>query len=122
VGQFEFSLNRKRAIVTMGDTTANLQRVLIGVGGSARHWIWSFRGLDLLWDCRTTLDDGSPMCICSNTDASATQLALFVAPPPDASPLPAAVLTIFPDGHQDAMFDHILLSALVIVRGLAAPL
>jgi hypothetical protein len=59
---------------------------------------------------------------CYNIDTSATQLALFVAPPPDASPLPAAVLTIFPDGHQDAMFDHILLSALVIVRGLAAPL
>jgi hypothetical protein len=48
-----------------------------------------------------------------------TQLASFVPPSPDASPpLPAAVLTVFPDGHQDNLFDHIVLSALIVERKL----
>jgi hypothetical protein len=60
---------------------------------------------------------------CYKTDASETQLAVFVAPPPDASPpLPVAVLTVFPDGHGDRTFDHIVLSALVAMRFLTAPL
>lgn len=50
---------------------------------------------------------------CSN--AQKIQLASFVPPPLDASPpLPDATLTVFPDGH--ALFDDILLSALVIDR------
>ena len=30
-----------------------------------RHWDWSFADVNLRWDCRATLDDGSPMCIVS---------------------------------------------------------
>ena len=42
-------------------------------------------------------------------------MASFVPPPLDASPpLPAATLTVFPDGHE--LFDHIMMSALVVER------
>lgn len=43
------------------------------------------------------------------------QVAIFIPPPLDASPpIPAAALTVFPDGWGS--FDEILLSALVLER------
>ena len=57
-----------------------------------------------------------PGCLsrqCSDTRAN--QVASFVPPPLDASPpLPAATLTVFPDGHE--LLDHLLVSALVVER------
>ncbi|KAJ7074703.1 hypothetical protein C8F01DRAFT_33602 [Mycena amicta] len=114
IGDFELSLNHRRAIVTIGDVTTRLVNVLYSINSSSRHWSWRWDDIGLRWDCRTTLEDGSPMCICY-TLASTTQLASFVPPPFDAPPpLPEAVLTIFPDGHD--FFDHILLSALIVQR------
>ncbi|KAF7290666.1 hypothetical protein MIND_01306900 [Mycena indigotica] len=114
IGDFELSLNHRRAIVTIGDVTTRLVNVLYSINSSSRHWSWRWDEIGLRWDCRTTLEDGSPMCICY-TLASTTQLATFVPPPLDAPhPLPEAVLTIFPDGHE--FFDHILLSALIVQR------
>jgi len=47
------------------------------------------------------------------------QLATFVPPSLSSTlPLPAAVLTVFPYGHD--IFDHILVSALIIQRKLTA--
>lgn len=52
-------------------------------------------------------------------DADRHQLASLVTPPLDASPpLPNATLTVFPDGHRHPLFDHIVLSSLVIERKL----
>ncbi|KAJ6482104.1 hypothetical protein C8R47DRAFT_583881 [Mycena vitilis] len=116
IGDFELSLNHRRAIITIGDITTRLSNVLFSINSSLRHWTWRWDEVGLRWDCRTTLEDGSPMCICY-TLASPVQLASFVPPPLDAPPpLPEAVLTVFPDGH--ACFDHILLSALIIQRKL----
>ncbi|KAH7920767.1 hypothetical protein BV22DRAFT_1020639 [Leucogyrophana mollusca] len=116
VGSFEISLNQKSAILTLGDSTTRLKNVLWSTDPSHKLWRWSCGGTDLRWDCRSMLEDGSPMCICYDGDPnSSNQLASFVPPPIDASPpLPAAVLTVFPDGHPH--FDHILLSALVVER------
>ncbi|KAJ7471859.1 hypothetical protein FB451DRAFT_309611 [Mycena latifolia] len=116
IGDFELSLNHRRAIITIGDITTRLSNVLFNINSSHRHWTWRWDEIGLRWDCRTTLEDGSPMCICY-TLASTVQLASFVPPPLDAPPpLPEAVLTIFPDGHE--CFDHILLSALIVQRKL----
>ncbi|OCH85482.1 hypothetical protein OBBRIDRAFT_798125 [Obba rivulosa] len=115
VGEFELAIMHKRATVTIGNHSTRLANVLTADARSPRRFRWRHRGVELRWDCRTTLDDGSPMCICS--DASSSQLASFVPPPLDASPpLPAATLTVFPDGHPN--FDHILLSALIVERKL----
>jgi hypothetical protein len=52
---------------------------------------------------------------CYDANNNLAQLASFVPPPVDASPpIPAAVITVFPDGHE--FFDQILLSALVVER------
>jgi len=118
VGEFEFSLNQKRAILTVGDVTARLADAFYSINSSPRHYTWNFENVLLRWDCRTVLEDGSPMCICY--DASRSQLASFVPPPVDAAPpLPAAVLTVFPDGHE--LLDHIVLSALIVQRKLTGP-
>ncbi|KAJ7485228.1 hypothetical protein B0H11DRAFT_1154475 [Mycena galericulata] len=114
IGDFELSLNHRRAIITIGDITTRLSNVLFNINASPRHWTWRWDEIGLRWDCRSTLEDGSPMCICY-TISSTVQLASFVPPPLDAPPpLPEAVLTIFPDGHD--CFDHILLSALIVQR------
>ncbi|KAJ6617969.1 hypothetical protein B0H10DRAFT_1796288 [Mycena sp. CBHHK59/15] len=116
IGEFELSLNHRRAFLTIGDITTNLSNVLSSINSSRKHWNWRWDEIGLRWDCRTTLEDGSPMCICY-TIASTVQLATFVPPPLDAPPpLPEAVLTVFPDGHE--CFDHILLSALILERKL----
>ncbi|KAJ7475156.1 hypothetical protein B0H11DRAFT_1727980 [Mycena galericulata] len=132
IGDFELSLNHRRAIITIGDITTRLSNVLFNINASPRHWTWRWDEIGLRWDCRSTLEDGSPMCIASTfyrfeyagahawitqcyTISSTVQLASFVPPPLDAPPpLPEAVLTIFPDGHD--CFDHILLSALIVQR------
>ncbi|KAK7458666.1 hypothetical protein VKT23_009665 [Stygiomarasmius scandens] len=117
VGQFELSLNQARGIVTMGNITARLSNCLHSIDQSQRHWVWRLGNVALRWDCRTTLDDGSPMCICYGSDRAAIQVASFIPPPPLACPpLPAASFTVFPDGHE--FFEHILLSVLVIQRKL----
>ncbi|KAF5368132.1 hypothetical protein D9615_010216 [Tricholomella constricta] len=55
------SLNQKRAILTFEDTTTRLSNVLSSVNGSSRHWTWTFNSINLRWDCRTNIDDGSPI-------------------------------------------------------------
>jgi len=115
VGSFELSINQKRAFVTLGDVTRRLADVMWSVHGSSeRYWDWFISDVKLQWDCRTTLDDGSPICVCYHAPSS-DQVATFVPPPLDVTPPgPAAVLTVFPDGWE--WFDQILLSALVIER------
>ncbi|CCM00633.1 uncharacterized protein FIBRA_02670 [Fibroporia radiculosa] len=113
VGEFELGITHTRATVTIGHYATRLKNVLQHDGRSSRKFTWRHGSIDLRWNCSTTLDDGSPMCICS--DSASHQLASFVPPPLDASPpLPEATLTVFPDGHR--LFDHILLSALVVER------
>ncbi|KAF8148847.1 hypothetical protein B0H34DRAFT_668086, partial [Crassisporium funariophilum] len=125
VGEFSLSLNQKRAILSMGNTTTRLSRVLHSINSSPKHFNWVLEHR-LRWDCRTSLDDGSPLCICylpspsasrSSTSASSDdiQIASFVPPPPEASPpLPEATLTVFPSGHS--LFDEIMISGLVVER------
>ncbi|KZP14149.1 hypothetical protein FIBSPDRAFT_868524 [Athelia psychrophila] len=114
VGSFEISMNEKKAFVTMGRKTKRLTNALWSIHGSKRHWDWSFSDTNLRWDCRSTLDDGSPLCVCYDAPTS-HQVAIFIPPPLDASPpIPAAALTVFPDGWGS--FDEILLSALVLER------
>ncbi|KAJ8462055.1 hypothetical protein ONZ45_g5210 [Pleurotus djamor] len=115
VGSFEMSLSQRRATVSIGDIMTGLSKVLQTINSSPRHWSWNFGDVRLRWDCRNVLDDGSPMCICYARDDVSTQLASFVPPPLNASPpLPAATLTVFPEGHD--CFDHILISALIVDR------
>ncbi|KAH7908893.1 hypothetical protein BJ138DRAFT_303742 [Hygrophoropsis aurantiaca] len=121
---YRISLNQKSAIVTLGDSATRLKNVLWSVDPSwirakpslQKLWRWSCGNTNLQWDCRRVLEDGSPMCVCYDGELSSDiQLASFVPPPIDASPpLPAATLTVFPDGHQ--RFDHILMSALILER------
>ncbi|KAI0659923.1 hypothetical protein C8Q70DRAFT_982634 [Cubamyces menziesii] len=113
VGEFELAVMHSRAFLKMGEHSTRMSSVLKKEGHSPRKFFWEYGDVQLHWDCRTTLDDGSPLCICS--DRRGQQIASFVPPPLDASPpLPAATLTVFPDGHE--LFDHILLSALVVER------
>jgi len=113
VGEFELGVKHRRAIVTIGTHATRMTNVLQTDRRHPKLFRWKYEAIDLRWDCRNTLDDGSPMCICS--DAASHQLASFVPPPIEASPpLPEATLTVFPDGHR--LFDHILLSALVVER------
>ncbi|CDO71062.1 hypothetical protein BN946_scf184844.g66 [Trametes cinnabarina] len=120
VGEFELAVMHSRAIVKLGNHSTRMSNILKKDGYSPvlpkRKFLWQHGDVELRWDCRTTLDDGSPMCIVSTcSDNRSHQIASFVPPPLDASPpLPAATLTIFPDGHE--LFDHILLSALVVER------
>ncbi|KAK7018613.1 hypothetical protein R3P38DRAFT_2983507 [Favolaschia claudopus] len=117
IGDFELSLNHRRAILTIGDIQTRLSNVLFNINASPRHWTWRWDEIGLRWDCRSMLEDGSPLCICYALRSNMVQLASFVPPPLDAPPpLPEAVLTIFPDGHE--CFDHILLSALIMQRKL----
>ncbi|KAI0641397.1 hypothetical protein C8Q79DRAFT_1014341 [Trametes meyenii] len=113
VGEFELAVMHSRAIMKMGNHATRMSNVLRKDGHSPRKFLWEHGEVTLRWDCRTTLDDGSPMCIC--LDLRSNQVASFVPPPLDASPpLPSATLTVFPDGHE--LFDHILLSALAVER------
>ncbi|EJF56874.1 hypothetical protein DICSQDRAFT_70569 [Dichomitus squalens LYAD-421 SS1] len=113
IGEFELAVMHSRAILKMGNHSTRMSNVLKKDGHSSRKFVWVYGDVELRWDCRTTLEDGSPMCIC--TDRGSHQVASFVPPPLEASPPPpAATLTVFPDGHE--LFDHILLSALVIER------
>ncbi|KAH9917137.1 uncharacterized protein BXZ73DRAFT_80894 [Epithele typhae] len=113
VGEFELAVMHKRAFVTIGNHSSRMSSVLKQDSRSGRNFLWRYGDVELLWDTRTTLEDGSPICICS--DARSNQLASFVPPPLDASPpLPPATLTVFPDGHE--LLDHILISALVVER------
>ncbi|KAI1784170.1 hypothetical protein LXA43DRAFT_976810 [Ganoderma leucocontextum] len=113
VGEFEVAVMHSRAIMKMGNHSTRMSNVLKKDGHSSRKFLWTYGHVELRWDCRTTLEDGSPMCIC--TDRGSQQVASFVPPPLEASPpLPAATLTVFPDGHE--LFDHILMSALVVER------
>ncbi|KAF9478454.1 hypothetical protein BDN70DRAFT_879975 [Pholiota conissans] len=122
VAEFAFSLNQKRAVIRLADTATRLSSVINNINSSPKHFNWVL-GTRLHWDCRTSLDDGSPLCICSlpgkpqrnGTRAQDIQIASFVPPPIDASPpLPEATLTIFPHGHEH--MDEILVSALVVER------
>ncbi|EIW54767.1 uncharacterized protein TRAVEDRAFT_131463, partial [Trametes versicolor FP-101664 SS1] len=113
VGEFELGVMHSRATLKLNNSATRMSTVLKKSGHSPRKFTWDCAGVALRWDCRTTLDDGSPMCICSDVDSH--QIASFVPPPPDPpQPPPAATLTVFPDGHE--LFDHILISALVIDR------
>ncbi|TBU56731.1 hypothetical protein BD310DRAFT_823118 [Dichomitus squalens] len=113
IGEFELAVMHSRAILKMGNHSTRMSNVLKKDGHSSRKFVWVYGDVELRWDCRTTLEDGSPMCIC--TDRGSHQVASFVPPPLEASPPPpAATLTVFPDGHE--LFDHILISALVVER------
>ncbi|KAJ3734650.1 hypothetical protein DFJ43DRAFT_1130454 [Lentinula guzmanii] len=115
VGEFEVSLNQTRGVLTMIGAPTRLSNVLSGVDTSRGHWLWTHANVQLRWDCRTRLEDGSPMCVCYGLDRLSSQLATFVPPPVLASPpLPAAIFTVFPDGHE--FFEHILMSMLVVQR------
>ncbi|KAF7978246.1 hypothetical protein HWV62_1266 [Athelia sp. TMB] len=115
VGSFEMSVNEKKAFVTMRRKTRRLTSVMWSIQGSKRHWDWAFSDtVNLRWDSRSNLDDGSPFCVCYDAPSS-HQVAIFVPPPLDASPpVPAAALTVFPNGWES--FDEILLSALILER------
>ncbi|KIY64629.1 hypothetical protein CYLTODRAFT_380599 [Cylindrobasidium torrendii FP15055 ss-10] len=115
IGEFEIAMNNKRAVLMMGNLSLRLPKVFTPADRSNRHWVWKVLGIRLRWDCRQTLEDGTILCICFRLDRQETQLATFVPPPMTASPpLPDPALTVFPDGHE--VFDHILMSSLVVSR------
>ncbi|KZT70019.1 hypothetical protein DAEQUDRAFT_236438 [Daedalea quercina L-15889] len=115
IGEFELGITHSRATITFGNHSTRLKNVLLSDPRYPDLFTWRYESIELRWDCRTKLDDGSRMCICS--DAVSHQLASFIPPPLDASPpLPNAMLTVFPDGHRHQLFDHIVLSALVVER------
>ncbi|KAL4243344.1 hypothetical protein ABKN59_011532 [Abortiporus biennis] len=117
VGEFEIGVSHPRAIVTFGNYSTRMSSILTKRSNEERVWRWKHTNIDLRWDCKSVLDDGSSMCVCY--DSRKHQVASFVPPPPNASPpLPEATLTVFPDGHD--MFDDILISALVIERKLTS--
>nr|GAT50062.1 predicted protein [Mycena chlorophos] len=114
IGDFELSLNHRRAIVSLGDVTTRLVNVLYSINSSPRHWTWRWDDIGLRWDCRNTLEDGSPMCICY-TLASTTQLATFVPPPFDAPPpLPEAVCRVY------VFVVRLASGSLIVVRSAAS--
>ncbi|TDL25440.1 hypothetical protein BD410DRAFT_766063 [Rickenella mellea] len=115
VGSFSLSVTDPLfGLINFENTSLRIDDVLFKGREESRRWRWHFGNVRLLWDCRTTLDDGSPHCVCYEME-SVAQVATLVPPPLDAvPPLPTPTLTIFPDGH--ALFDHILLSALIIER------
>ena len=107
-------VNRKHFAFLFWFSLAISLTIFDNVCPEQRHWDWSISDINLRWDCRLSLDDGSPMCVCYNARSS-DQVATFVPPPLDATPPgPAAVLTVFPDGWE--WFDEILISALVVER------
>jgi len=118
VGFFEIGISSGTyAKVGIGNRTAKLTTFLtqISGAGSSRHWLWTFDSIKLSWDCRRTLDDGSPLCICYHAVRD-DQLAILVPPPLQSTYPPAEpTLTVFPDGHGE-YFDHILLSGLAVHR------
>ncbi|KAH9933020.1 uncharacterized protein B0H18DRAFT_985167 [Fomitopsis serialis] len=115
IGEFELGITHSRATISIGNHSTRLKNILTSDARFRELFTWRYETVELRWDCRTKLDDGSRMCICS--DAASHQLASFVPPPLDASPpLPNATLTVFPDGHRHQLFDHIVLSALVVER------
>ncbi|KAJ3498759.1 hypothetical protein NLJ89_g10177 [Agrocybe chaxingu] len=63
VGEFAFALNNKRAVLRIGDLTTRLSNALYSVNSSPRHFNWILENR-LHWDCRSSLPDGSPLCIC----------------------------------------------------------
>ncbi|KAH6908489.1 hypothetical protein BKA70DRAFT_1103756 [Coprinopsis sp. MPI-PUGE-AT-0042] len=121
VGEFSMSLNHKRGHLTMDGISTRLSKVISSRDGSRAIFDWTFGEVHLRWDCTSKLDDGSPMSVCYrmietlNSRNGDVQVATFVSPPFDASPpLPDASLTVFPQGH--AVMDHLVLSALVVIR------
>ncbi|KAE9408279.1 hypothetical protein BT96DRAFT_29565 [Gymnopus androsaceus JB14] len=116
VGEFEVSLHHTRGVLSMvSEPPIRLSNVVSSA--SRGDWFWTHGDVRLRWDCRTRLEDGSPMCICYGLDGLSVQLATFIPPPVLAPPpLPDAILTIFPDGFRDEFFEHILISILVIQR------
>lgn len=124
IGRFEISLNQKRELVSFcssGYTSKNLADMLRPINRSDNHWLWASEDVTLRWDCRSNLDDGTPVCNCYSVEGDyPNQLASFVPQPLqldmeiESDTLPPAILTIWPDGHQ--YLDDILFSILIIER------
>jgi len=119
VGEFGLTWNGTPGLLQIGDTTTRISSVL---SKASKCFDWNAKN-NFRWDCRSILDDGSPLCVCyvylpsSSFSASPEpiQVATFVPPPQDAlPPLPEATLTVFPIGHK--LMDEILISSLIVVR------
>jgi len=125
VGHFEMGVSIRKPTVVINDTEKIVDTVLTR-GGSrmARTWQWRFssdQSKHLSW----TFD--SPIKYCylgtKTIDDRATKLAAFTPPPltprADGRPSPTATLKVFPAGHR--LFDHILISALILERRRLTP-
>ncbi|KAI0915184.1 hypothetical protein AcV5_005484 [Taiwanofungus camphoratus] len=66
VGEFEWlsassrlGIMHNRATVKIGNYSTRLPNILSSNPRSPRQFKWRYENIDLRWDCRTTLDDGS---------------------------------------------------------------
>ncbi|KAI0338049.1 hypothetical protein BDW22DRAFT_826830 [Trametopsis cervina] len=124
VGHFEMGVSIRKPTVVLGGVEKIIDSVLTR-GGSrgARTWQWRFDhdpSKHLSW----TFDSPIKYCYLGTRSLDgATMLAAFTPPPlnprADGRPSPSATLKVFPDGHR--VFDHIMLSALILERRRLTP-
>ncbi|KIP05937.1 hypothetical protein PHLGIDRAFT_19574 [Phlebiopsis gigantea 11061_1 CR5-6] len=120
VGQFEMGFSIKKATVIMDGKEKLIENVLVKGGTRmARTWQWKFES-DSSRHISWTFDDPVKYCYVGtrSVGSAANVLAAFTPPPltprSDGRVAPAATLKVFPLGQY--LFDHILLSALILER------
>ena len=88
------ALNNKRGVIRLADTSTRLRHVISGINNSQKHFNWSLSNR-LHWDCRQSLDDGSPMCIVSAPEPCITHAIIIVLSLEVLPPLNTRLLIIF---------------------------
>ncbi|KAI0090099.1 hypothetical protein BDY19DRAFT_992336 [Irpex rosettiformis] len=124
VGHFEMGISIRKPTVVFGGLEKIIDSVLVR-GGSrgARTWQWKFSS-DSSKHLSWTIDSPVKYCYLGTKPLKdATMLATFtppsLAPRADGRPSPPASLKVYPDGHR--LFDHIVISALILERRRLTP-
>ncbi|OBZ65618.1 hypothetical protein A0H81_14425 [Grifola frondosa] len=125
IGSFEMGISEKKPTVKMGDRERVLDIVLFRAGSkSDRAWHWRWHS-DIRQHLCWRYD--SPVKYCylrtQSGNPSGPILAAYTPPPlvprADGFASPPASLKLYPEGQE--LFDHILVSALVIERKRLTP-
>ncbi|TDL25444.1 hypothetical protein BD410DRAFT_785373 [Rickenella mellea] len=115
VGQTEMSSTHPRAgIVIMGNVAQRISNVLqtLPAVPAAAHWKWKFDDVDLRWDCSKNSPEGIPIYRCYRGARTKHMATFMPAPLGLTPPFSSPRLIVFPSGQE--MFEHILMSALVL--------
>ncbi|KAL4247569.1 hypothetical protein ABKN59_007741 [Abortiporus biennis] len=126
VGQFEMGVSVKKSTVTIDGREKLTDSVLFkGKGRSDRMWQWRWYNDDnmhLSW----SFDSQVKQCYLKHKGPGTQEPPLLASytPPPltpraDGKPAPLATMKIYPEGQ--ALFDQILISALIIERKRLTP-